>query len=924
MSKTIDRLIINSAYSEPDKHWRYSLEKESFIIEPGRRPAGYFVSEQGSNQYNDIGRFVELPTVNEIRLRVKRWREAGYPGTTGVTKSLLDHWNDQGQRSYPFFFCQIDAIETLIWLTEAPDSEKVGIEIDQADNQFKRICSKMATGTGKTTVMAMLIAWQVLNKVTYPQDKRYSKHVLIVTPGLTVKNRLAVLQPSNPANYYDAFGIIPFSLREKFNQAKIIIENWHNLSWDDEEKIRKRRSVDKRGPLSDEAYVRQVLGDMSRHSSILVINDEAHHAWKRNPEKKVKMDRGDADFVKEIEEQSTIWVGGLERISKARGILACYDFTATPFAPSGKKNDDAALFPWIVSDFGLNDAIESGLVKTPRMVSGDDGTPNAKTLKSKLYHIYGEEEVSGDLNRPAKPHEQLPSLVIEAYNLLGHDWRKTYQSWKDAGVATPPVMISVVNRTETASRIEYAFKHNLVGIEELCEDGCICKIDSKTLKNIENEETTSKDKAAEELRRVVNTVGQIGQPGEQVRNIISVGMLSEGWDAKTVTHIMGLRAFSSQLLCEQVIGRGLRRTSYDVDPETGLFSAEYVNIFGIPFTFLPQESADEGVRPTTPQTQIYVRPDRTQYAIEWPNVIRTDITLRDEIVLNLDTIDTLRIGDVTMITRADLSPILGDRLYRDASETIDLNNIDEDEMRLQTAVFKAAAVLYEEDWKTRGTRMCLLGQLIRVIESFIESPKLEVTLEKCRDRSSPAFRALVYINLGKIVNHVRDHIVLTNTEKREIVLDSNRPVRSTEDMPTWYTKKPCELTVKSHISHCVYDSTYEVSDAYVLEHSRHVAAWAKNDHLGFEIPYVFNGGIFSYRPDFLIRLTNGHMLILETKGRMSDEVEAKHKALNQWVDCVNASGQYGVWHCQFSFLESDLEGLLQRYASMPGADSPEP
>lgn len=928
MTKPIERLIVNSAYSEPCQHWKYSLEKEEFVLETGRRPAGYFVSEQGSNQYNDIGRFVELPQVNDIRGRVKRWRSLGYPGVTGVTKKLLDHWNDSEQRTYPFFFCQMDAIETLIWLTEAPDSEKIGIEIDQGDNEFKRICSKMATGTGKTTVMAMLIAWQILNKVTYPQDKRFSKNIFIVTPGLTVKSRLAVLIPSNPSNYYDAFNIVPFSLKEKFNQGKVLVQNWHNLSWDDEATIRKRRSVDKRGPLSDEAYVRQVLGEMSKQNNIVIINDEAHHAWKRNPEIKIKYDKDDATLIKELEEQSTIWVGGLERISRARGILTCYDFSATPFAPSGKKNDETALFSWIVSDFGLNDAIESGLVKTPRMVTDDDGLPNATTYKSKLYHIYGEDDVRKDLSRPAKPNEVLPTLVLEAYHLLGHDWLKTYNNWMESESQIPPVMITVANRTETASRIEYAFKHDLIGIEELCQPEYICKIDSKTLKKIENEEITldpqtnvdpdslTKDEQAALLRATVNTVGQIGQPGEQVRNIISVGMLSEGWDAKTVTHIMGLRAFSSQLLCEQVIGRGLRRTSYDVDENTGLFSAEYVNIFGIPFSFLPQESAEGTPKTPSPQTQIHVRSDKAQYSLEWPNVIRTDIEIKDELVLDLDNIPSLSIGETTLISRADLAPFLGDRLYDGLSETIDLNTISDGEMRLQTAIFRAAAVLYEEEWASKGTRMCIMGQLIKAIERFINSPKLEVLLDSCKDRNSPKFRALVFINIGRIINHIREYLTIVNTERKTIVLDSNRPVRSTEDMPTWYTKKPCSLIEKSHISHCVYDSTYETSDAYILDHSEFVSAWAKNDHLGFEIPYMYNGGIRSYRPDFLIKLTNSHMLVLETKGKMTEEVQAKHRALQQWVDCVNETKDYGIWHCDFSFLETDLDAVLKKYAML--------
>ena len=473
----IDKLIINSAYREPTHHWRHDLNSQSFIMEEGRRPAGYFIAGQGSNQYNDIGQFIELPLVNMIRPRVKAWREAGYPGVTGVTKKLLEHWNDPDARQYQFFFCQLDAMETLVWLIEAPDSEKVGINIPGDGGTFKRICTKLCTGGGKTTVMAMLIAWMICNKVTYPQDKRFTKSILIVAPGLTVKSRLQVLMTGGNNNYYTQFNIVPFGMMDKLRQGKVMIINWQALAWESEEQIAKRKSVDKRGVKSDEAYAREVLCDLGSAKNILVINDEAHHAWRKNPEIKVKLTKEQKD----AEQEATIWISGLDRINNSRGILSCYDFSATPFAPSGKKNDEEALFGWIVSDFGLNDGIESGLVKTPRVVVRDDGIPDSASFKSKLYHIYRDETVKDDINRAAKPEEPLADLVTQAYYLLGKDWQVLYNAWQEAGSVVPPALITVANRTETAARIKYAFDHGRIPVPELCDPKLTIHIDSKTL-----------------------------------------------------------------------------------------------------------------------------------------------------------------------------------------------------------------------------------------------------------------------------------------------------------------------------------------------------------------------------------------------------------------------------------------------------------
>lgn len=589
MPKTIDRLVINPPYEEPVHYWSYERETREFTLKDGRRPAGYVRASESSKSFDDPGEFIELPLVNQIRPRVKAWRDADYPGATGITKHLLKHWWDPEQRESDrrFFFCGLEAIETLIWLTEAPAADRVGIEIPGDGGDFTRLCSKMATGSGKTIVMAMLIAWQVINKVTYPQDKRFSKNILVIAPGLTVKNRLQVLVAGSPGNYYAEFRIVPPGLEDKLRQGqtcRVLVRNWHTLDWETEEQIRKKRGVDKRGAKSDEAYVRDVLGEMASAQNIVVINDEAHHAWRVPPKVRIP------GVSREELEEATKWVGGLDRIHRARGILTCFDLTATPFAPTGKKSGEETLFGWIVSDFGLNDAIESGLVKTPRVVVRDDGKLTSK-YKSRFYHIYMDPDVKADLNRKADPQTTLPDLVVNGYYFLGKDWLETAKKWREEGVDTPPVMITVANRTETAARVQYAFAHSKVRIEELCVPEKILHIDSKVLDEAEAQEEPvtievtetdaedengdeaangplrklSKKDRAELLRRTVDTIGRQGQPGEQIQKVISVGMLSEGWDVKTVTHVMGLRAFTSQLLCEQVVGRGLRRTSYEVD-----------------------------------------------------------------------------------------------------------------------------------------------------------------------------------------------------------------------------------------------------------------------------------------------------------------------------------------------------------------------
>ncbi len=922
--KQIDKLIITTPYVEPTEHWSYDRETREFERKAGRREAGYIKATEGSRAFDDPGIFVPIEQVNQIRPRVGQWRENGYPGVTGITKRLLQHWYDPEERKERrFFFCQLEAIETLIWLTEAPDAGKTGIDISGDGGLFERWCAKMATGSGKTIVMTMLIAWQVLNKVSNRQDARFSKNVLVVAPGLTVKSRLSVLNPFASDNYFEEFNVVPHSLMDNLRQGKVRIINWHALQWDTEEKLARKKTVDKRGAKSDEAYVREVLGDMSNASNIIVVNDEAHHAWRVNPELKVKRE------FKDQAAEATVWVGGLDRIHRARNILRCFDFSATPFAPSGKRADEEALFPWIVSDFGLNDAIEAGLVKTPRVVIRDDGRVDEQ-LRSRLYHIYMDGEVKDDINRKAEETEPLPQLVINAYYLLGKDWLETKKNWERAGQKIPPVMITVANRTETSSRIKYAFDHNQIMIDELCVREKTLQIDSKVLDEAEaateeieielsddeNEEQPqapklTKKQQAELLRQTVDTIGRVGEPGEQVQNVLSVGMLSEGWDAKTVTHIMGLRAFSSQLLCEQVVGRGLRRTSYDVGKD-GLFEPEYVNIFGVPFAFLPHE-AKEGPPPPPPPPKTRIEPDseKIEHEITFPNILRIDTVYKPTLSLDIEKVKPLTLDPYDSITDVEMAAILQGKPTLAALTEIDLKDIAE-RNRIQTIVFKVATSIYNSEhrpeWK--GSKEAFLIQLIRIIERFIASDKIKVkNLEWEKDELRK--RVLIMLNMNKVIQHTWNLIRSENTAQLTPVFDKENPIRSTSDVRTWWTSKPCEAFGKTHINFVVCDSRWEYLEAKTINDHSNVESFVKNDHLGFVVLYNYQGVVRKFFPDFIIKLKSGEFLVLETKGQDDERNRTKREFLDLWVRAVNVHGGFRRWRWAVSFDPNDVEPILQ-------------
>ncbi len=498
-------------------------------------------------------------------------------------------------------------------------------------------------------------------------------------------------------------------------------------------------------------------------------------------------------------------------------------------------------------------------------------------------------------------------------------------------------MISVANQTETAARIKYAFDHKNILIEELCNLDKTLHIDSKVLEQAEaflaepealatgsiesepraiasgsraaeadpfataqgsdKERKLSKKEQALRLREMVDTVGKIGGLGEQIQHVISVGMLSEGWDCSTVTHIMGLRAFSSQLLCEQVIGRGLRRTSYDVDQETGLFSPEYVNIFGVPFAFMPHESpTGSEVKPTAPKQRIQPLAEKTEFEIRFPNVLRIENKFKPVLKLDLNKIETLTLDAYDTRELAELAPVIDGRHDVTRLSEIDLETLYS-QVRLQSSIFRATLHIYNQiqpDWK--GDFNSLFSQLVPVVEKFIISDKLQISPPMFVDDKRK--RVLFRLNATKIVNHLMPYIQQENVESYELVVDTNKPIISTGDMKAWDTSKPFVHTRKSHINFCVCDSRWESTTALHLDRSSHVTAWVKNDHINFEIRYIYDGGEHKYRPDFLAKLSTDEILVIETKGEEDQKDEVKRKAMREWIRAVNEHGGFGKWHTE--------------------------
>ena len=844
-----------------------------------------------------------MELVNTVRERVRYWRKQDYPGATPITRQLLNYWNNP-ERERKLFFCQLEATETLIWLVEALPSEKQGITIPK-DNSLTRYACKMATGSGKTVVMGMVIAWHVLNKLANPQDRRFSDAVLLVCPNLTIRERLQVLLPWKQNNYYDKFDLVPPGMMERLQQGKFEITNWHLFQPKDDSRS---RSVVQRGAESDAAFCRRVLKDLGSKQNILVINDEAHHAYRPAPLPEEVRKQLSSEEITEREE-ATVWVSGLEKIHVVRGINYCVDFTATPFYIKGSGYEEGAPFPWVVSDFGLVDAIECGIVKIPR-VPVDDNTGALIPAYFRLWE-YVNQRLPASERQTARRRAKPESVLREAEGALAtlaSEWKKTFEEFQRAGSPVPPVMIAVCDNTDLAKLTHEHIANGKVlsELENGVNQEITFRIDTKLLADAESAlEGETKQEAAERLRKVVDTVGKTewdgegDPPGKNIRCVVSVGMLNEGWDAQNVTQILGLRAFTSQLLCEQVVGRGLRRLNYDEFNEP-----EYVDVYGIPFEVIPVKKKPlNRIEVQKVSTLVRALPDRKHLEITFPRVEGYVFDLHQRIRVNLEAVPYLTVDPTSEPTEVIAKPASGYRIGRPdrlgpGPEVRQDRNPFHREKRLQATVFEIAAELTRrlkerrEEWNARHV---LFPQVLNIVWQYIEE-RVVVT----EDTPLEDIALLKYKQ--RIVERLTEAIE-PDTEAGEPpllpVIERFRPIGTTSEV-LFRTVRPCVGTTKSHVSHVVLDAPiWEHSVAYQLELMPEVVVYARNDHLDFTIPYEWQGVRHEYRPDYLVRFRTPTgeetKIILEVKGFETEEDRQKEAAARRWVRAVNHHGEFGKW-----------------------------
>ncbi|MBP1689222.1 MAG: type restriction enzyme, res subunit, partial [Deltaproteobacteria bacterium] len=641
--------VLNSPYAKPARHWELDAagQPTQQIIEK-RRPAEFITpipaakrrdggdqatlalgGEQGLS--TESQKYAHTAIINGVRELVDQWRLIPGPNdwrVTPETARLLQHWRHHKFSSQRPFFCQVEAVETAIWLTEvAPNLGKQGEKYVEylananrdANPELMRLALKLATGAGKTTVMAMLIAWQTINAVRRPQSKRFTRGFLVVTPGITIKDRLRVLQPNDPDSYYGRFELVPSDLVEEINRAKIVITNFHAFKLRETLDLSKggRSLLQGRGEAlqtleTDGQMLQRVMPDLMGMKNILVINDEAHHCYREKPEVEAEDDELKGDERKEAEkntEAARMWITGLETVNRQLGVARVMDLSATPFFLSGSGYAEGTLFPWTMSDFSLMDAIECGIVKLPRVPIADNIPDGDMPMFRNLWEHIGKKMPKKGRGKGAGLDPlSLPAQLQTALEALYGHYKQTFELWQKAGIGVPPCFIVVCNNT-SASKLVYDYvsgfqRENADGTTML-ENGRLelfrnfdvngnplarpntLLIDSEQLESGEKLDDNFRAMASDEierfrreriarsgdiregeeltdqdlLREVMNTVGKPGRLGSGIRCVVSVAMLTEGWDANTVTHVLGVRAFSTQLLCEQVIGRALRRQS---------------------------------------------------------------------------------------------------------------------------------------------------------------------------------------------------------------------------------------------------------------------------------------------------------------------------------------------------------------------------
>ncbi|MDB4872733.1 MAG: hypothetical protein JWL97_3737 [Gemmatimonadales bacterium] len=886
--------IINNAFVEPTRYWHFGGVAPE--IREGRRTAGYLApSPDGQLKITD--EVIPLTLANDLRDRVRAWRANGHVGATTVTRDLFRHWFDDeriASATRPFF-CQQEAVETIAFLVEASDDLKVGINVPGSGEPYPRWAVKMATGTGKTMVMALTIAWSGLNKVANRQDSRFSDQILVVAPNLTVRDRLAGaggLDPKHPEALYAEFDLIPPQYSGLLGQVHVQVMNWHGLV----PKEDPRRSVVKRGRESDAAFCRRVLTDLSSTGRVLVLNDEAHHAYRFPLD--VVASREDSEEFRE----ATVWIDGLERVHRHRGILRAIDASATPMYPSVFKDRAWTPFEWVISDFALVDAIESGLVKIPRTPTADDTGEDIPKYRNLWQHI--RQTLPKRSQAEAESHPLMDYLAEADGPLkqLASAWEATFVEWEKAGRQVPPVMVVIAHDTTVARLLE---KHiadlgeaspMLVNVKD-GPRGTI-RIDSDALQKAEAGEGNG---AAEATRQIVATVGKLGKPGEQVRCLISVAMLSEGWDARNVTQILGLRAFASQLLCEQVVGRGLRRSSMN-----DLTQPEFVDIYGVPFQLLPMAKATGG-KPSPPPdyTNVHAVRERNELRIDFPRLVQVVPDIQDSLDIDLEAIEPIRVTPRFDPTETYVEFDLGVP-HGGMSGVIQDRERAYKNFRLQRLHFRVAAGLiepYSKPW--------LFPQALQIAQQVIRPLSDGGKIEYAPGVDRREVCNLRYLTL------IRERLSAAlrpgeGVERFLPALDEYQPIGSTDGLNFNSPTDKCVPAEKSHLSHAVVDSGLERKICAVLDADDRVEAWVKNHKLFLEIPYLYFGTTYRYRPDFIVRLTNGLNVLLEGKGEPDEKDDAKATAAHRWVEAVNTWGGLGSWKYRICREPSTLAEDLAR------------
>ena len=808
-----------------------------------------------------------------------------------------------------------------------------------------RIAFKLATGAGKTTVMAMLIAWQALNAARGRQSRTFTPNVLIVAPGITIRDRLRVLQPNDPQNVYDRLSLIPPDMRGDLGRARIVITNFHAFQRRDRfaGAAGTRRALEGHGAPLDTAetegeMVHRVVGDMR---DILVINDEAHHCYRPRPQVDPEELTGDAaKEARDNAEAARLWLTGLEAVQRRNGVRGVFDLSATPFFISGSNWPEGTLFPWVVSDFSLMDAIECGIVKLPRVPVSDNLASGKKVIYRDLWGAVGQR--LSRMKKDADP-QKLPSEVKTALDALYGHYERTSAEWHKAGMDVPPVFIVVCSNTN----VSRAVRDYIAGYEYEDEDGAIrhergalasfrnhddagdplprpntVLIDSAALESGDavdaafrqahaaEIEAFRRERAArgdgtddvseaELLREVMNTVGQPGRLGGQVRCVVSVSMLTEGWDANNVTHILGLRAFGSRLLCEQVMGRALRRMSYrpgaNTDPEgRPLFDTEYADIMGIDGLALGEPRV---APPQPPRRTVHVHamPERAEAEITFPRVdgYRTDLP-SERLAVDLSRLEPYVLTPEKVgAAEVRMSGIVG------AYEDLTLDHLDD--VRLSSIGFSIAAY-----WATRHLRDAnaapkshLFPDARRIVRQWLDPANGHVQFKGGTKPAQLLYRQLTdevcELLMGALVDAPTGDPVIRP------VMDPFAPEGSTADV-SFHTGLRDDMHQpdprRCHVNWMVGDSGWEVRLAQILDNHPRVAAYVKNHNLGFEVPYIADGEPRRYRPDFLIRLNAPEptTLVIEVKGFRDHDAMLKSAAIRtRWIPAVNGTGRWGRW-----------------------------